>query len=306
MHVYPLALLMGLFFTTTTIYSQEVVLFDEVFMGQPLEEVQAMATHKSDEIRLVTPEKPTFPLAGEREDHLVCLGYRAGGKRLGEVVFTFADNRLAFIQARGQVLAALALAGLDSLQAFMQYRVHWEKGVITRPSDDSAWFMREEGLHLNLFAWDHPLLPSNGGAFPGYDQTVALPAFLQMGEKLENLKPVMEASSAFTQEETLDGSDPNAQLQWNCFGVPFAGFPRKVEARFGDGQLKVAWILTGKGEEERLRRKLVEAYGPAVFVNDAWESYNDWHVLLRKDKPEILLLTQELGHFYKKDYFGQD
>lgn len=109
----------------------------------------------------------------------------------------------------------------------------------------------------------------------------------------------------FVHEMELDGSDPNAQLQLNCFGIEYAGFPRKIEARFGDGKLNMVWILTGKGEENRIREKLKTEYGEPVFVNDTWEIFDGWTVGLRKDKPELLLLTKELGQFYKKEYFKQ-
>ena len=42
-----------------------------------------------------------------------------------------------------------------------------------------------------------------------------------------------------------------------------------------------------------------------IFVNDAWEIFDNWKIGLRKDKPEVLVLTQELGLFYKKEYFKQ-
>jgi hypothetical protein len=103
----------------------------------------------------------------------------------------------------------------------------------------------------------------------------------------------------------LDGNDPNAQLQIDCFGIEYGGFPRKFEARFGDGKLNVLWILTGKGEEDRLRQKLISEYGQVIFKDDNWEVFNDWQVLLRKDKPEVLMLTKELAVFYRRDYFKQ-
>ncbi len=67
----------------------------------------------------------------------------------------------------------------------------------------------------------------------------------------------------------------------------------------------MVWILTGKGEENRLRQQIVKEYGPALYVDEAWEAYNNWQLMLRKDKPEILLLTKELAEFYRKDYFKQ-
>ena len=102
-----------------------------------------------------------------------------------------------------------------------------------------------------------------------------------------------------------DGSDPFAQLQIDCFGIEYAGFPRKFEARFGDNKLNVLWILTGKGEEDRIRQELIKHYGKPIFINDDWEIFNDWQIGLRKDKPEVLVMTKEIGMFYKKDYFKQ-
>jgi hypothetical protein len=82
--------------------------------------------------------------------------------------------------------------------------------------------------------------------------------------------------------------------------------PRKLEARFGDDKLNVVWILTAKGEEDRIRQALIEQYGKPIFVDDNWEIFNDWQVGLRKDKPEILLIEKALGQVYKKQFFKQE
>ena len=89
-------------------------------------------------------------------------------------------------------------------------------------------------------------------------------------------------------------SQPELQQQLDCFGLEFAGFPRKVEAVFGDGILEQAWILTGKGEENRVRKALVAEYGNPIFVNDKWEVLHENQVMLRKDKPEVLMLSTKL------------
>jgi hypothetical protein len=200
---------------------------------------------------------------------------------------------------------ALSVAIQDSVKTYIQYSFYPGKGIYFDKANESAWFLTEEGRHLNLFSWDHPLLPSNGGKMPDYYEGVEIPSYLTMGNRLETFIDGMEQASAFTYTEELDGSDPHAQLQVNCFGVPYGGFPRKMEARFGEQRLNMVWILTAKGEEARLRVKLKEEYGHPVYVNDDWEIFHDWQVCLRKDKPEILLVTHELGQIYKRDYFGQ-
>lgn len=52
------------------------------------------------------------------------------------------------------------------------------------------------------------------------------------------------------------------------YGYDYAGFLRKIEAVFGDGILQVVWILTGKGEEDRLRQSLVKEFGTAQSQED--------------------------------------
>lgn len=122
---------------------------------------------------------------------------------------------------------------------------------------------------------------------------------------MDHIKPLLEANSAFTNTQELDGTDPNAQIQINCFGVMYAGFPRKIEARFGDDTLNVVWILTGKGEEDRIRQALISQYGNAIFSTNDWEIFNDWQVGLRKDKPEVLLMEKNIGLEYKTTFFKQ-
>ena len=126
-----------------------------------------------------------------------------------------------------------------------------------------------------------------------------------MGATFEDLQASLEANSTFTFKQDLDGSDPNAQYQINIFGVNYLGFPRKAEARFGDDKLNVVWILLGKAEEDRVRQALIKQYGRPIFTDDIWEVYNKWQVAQRKDKPEILLMEQEIGLDYKKSYFKQ-
>ena len=158
-------------------------------------------------------------------------------------------------------------------------------------------------MHLNLFTWENPYFKSSYKL--SLDISGKIPDFITMGENINTLKPILEVNSAFTNTEKLDGTDPNAQVQINCFGVNYFGFPRKIEARFGDNQLNTVWILTAKGEEDRIRQELIKHYGKPIFVNDAWEIFDNWKIGLRKDKPEILLLNQELGLFYKKEFFKQ-
>ena len=186
---------------------------------------------------------------------------------------------------------------------FNGYEVYREDGVFFRTDKDMVCFMDKGGLHPNLFAWENPYLSHPYSFRPKYNDSAEIPECIEMGGELEVLQVRLEEASTFMYAEELDGSDPNAQLQLNAFGIEYAGFPRKIEARFGDGQLNVVWILTAKEEEDRIRQRLVDAFGPAIDVMEDWEVFANWTVLLRKDKPEVLVLTADLGQFYKKEYF---
>lgn len=283
---------------------------EEAFNGlipyEPLESAHDKLVHFSGQIKRIEKEYPSFPLSRDREDHVVCTDYQTKYGKISEVVFTFSDGKLVFIQARGNAIASLTDMRKDTAQKYLDYEVYWKDHLFTKPKEDKVWILSPEAAHPNLFFWDNPYLPSNGGEAQEYKSSVKIPECIQMGGDLEHLRPKLQQASKFTNSMELDGSDPHAQFQIDCFGIEYAGFPRKFEARFGDGKLNAVWILTGKGEEERIRKKLIQEFGPVIFVNEAWEVFNDWQVMLRKDKPEILLVTEELGNFYKSTYFKQD
>ena len=272
-------------------------------LGMEQAEVEALLQEQG-----LTPEKfepvtLSFPLAGATETHWGVRSFPAAGRGLERLALVFADGKLVFIEGAGGVTALLDAFPDTPYQEYDTYRFYKDWSLVSNPAADRFWQLTPEGMHLNLFGWEHPLL--QGGGWPVYAQGAEVPAFLEMGAPLGQLQPMLEAASSFIIREELDGSDPNAQLQLNCFGIPYAGFPRKAEARFGDGRLNVVWLLTAKAEEDRIRRQLRTTYGDPVFVSDDWEAYQNWQVFLRKDKPEVLLLTPELGQYYKKEYFGQ-
>ncbi len=276
---------------------------DGVQLGMDEAAVQAVLSAQGLQAETFEPETVSFPLAGESEIHWVVRSFRTAGHTLEYLALTFADNRLVFIQAKGGVMSLLEAHPRVSFNSYDAYRFYEDWSLVARPDTDRFWQLTPEGMHLNLFAWEHPMLA--GTAWPAYANRVEIPEYLEMGAPLERLEPLMEVASTFIIRETLDGSDPNAQLQLNCYGIPYAGFARKAEARFGDGRLNVVWILTAKAEEGRIRQQLRAAYGQPVFVSEAWEAYQNWQVFLRKDKPEVLFLTAALGQHYKKEYFGQ-
>ncbi len=274
-------------------------------LNQSVQTVTKKLAHTAGSVNVITIETPTFPLAKEKETHLVCSQLLTQNGTINKVVFTFADDTLKYIEARGNAVKVLTQNRKDTARTYLDYEVYVAENLFLKKAADAAWILTPEAMHVNLFTWENPYLDSGNKENTNKIGATQIPPFIKMGATLDEIKPVLEAHSAFTNTEELDGSDPNAQLQINCFGVEYLGFPRKLEARFGNNTLNVVWILTGKGEEDRIRQALIAAYGAPVFENAEWEIYNDWQVGLRKDKPEVLLMEKSIGLGYKTNYFKQ-
>lgn len=285
------------------IFAQAESIFNGIALDESLEKVTQKLKHISDATNIISVENPSFPLAKNTEEHLICTNIKTENGTIKRAIFTFADDKLSYIEARGNTYNVFASKRKDTARTYMDYEVYFKDKLFLIKKKDIAWILNQGSMHANLFTWENPYLNSGYTKKPASNTSDEIPSFLKMGASIDELKPIFEANSNFTNTEELDGSDPNAQLQINCFGVDYLGFPRKIEARFGNGKLNVVWILTAKGEEDRIRKALIAQYGKPIFTNDDWEIYNNWQVGLRKDKPEVLLMTQKIGLEYKTSYF---
>lgn len=250
----------------------------------------------------VAVSPPSFPLARDREVHLICQSFSLGGLKFGVLALTFADDRLELLYAEGNV-ASLAEAASASLQPYLQYQASFEDLLVIEPGAERAWIMSEKAAHPNLFAWPNPYVESGFSA--QYLSSADQPEILAFGKTLDELKPLYESQCNFMhldQYRVWLLNKPEEQHQIDCFGFEFAGFPRKIEAVFGDGILEQAWILTGQGEEDRVRQALVRSYGEPVYVDADWEIFGDGAVVLRKDKPEVLMLSEKLAPLFRAEY----
>lgn len=282
---------------------------ESIFNGIQLNESSETVIQKLKEIsnttNLITVKNSIFPLAKTTESHLVCTTVTTMFGTVNKAVFTFADDKLCYIEARGNVVQPFTAHRKDTARIYMDYDVYLKDKLFVAKKEDVVRIVTKEVMHTNLFTWSNPYMETNYKAEQNLNTTSKLPSFLKMGSALDELRPILEANSSFTSEEVLDGSDTNADFQLNCFGVDYLGFPRKAEARFGKGILNVVWILTAKGEEDRIRKSLILQYGEPIYVDDTWEVFNNWQVALRKDKPEVLLMEQQIGLAYKTSYFKQ-
>lgn len=288
-----------------SVFAQVETIFNGTTFNESLKTVQGKLDKISKTTIIISIKNPSFPLAKDKEEHLICTNIKTKHGIIAKAAFSFSDDKLSFIEARGNAIKTIIETRKDTAMTYLGFKVYRSDMLFADLKDDTVKFLTKEAAHPNLFMWSNPYLTSNDNSNPGYKDSAMVPDFLKMGADINELKPLIEANSTLTQTEQLDGSDPNAQVQINAFGVDYAGFPRKIEARFGDNKLNAVWILTGKGEEDRIRQKLIAAYGQPIFKTDDWEIFNNWQIGLRKDKPEILLLTQKLGLHYKTAYFKQ-
>lgn len=279
--------------------------FNGIELGSPLEVVSDKLDEISETTKVITIDLPSFPLAKDKETHLVCSNITTASGIIQKTVFTFADNKLVYIEAKGNAIDTFTKNRKDTASTYMDYSIYSGDKLLLNKKKDIAWIMNNEAMHVNLFTWENPYADPHYKKTSSAEAKNVIPPFLKMGATMEEIKPLIEANSKFIAVEELDGNDPNAQIQINGFGVNYMGFPRKIEARFGDNKLNVVWILSGKGEEDRIRKALIAQYGEAIYTNDEWEIFNDWQVGLRKDKPEVLLMEKQIGLSYKTNYFKQ-
>lgn len=289
--------------TTTIAFAQSETIFNSIKFNDTRNSVIKKIEEISASTKLVNVKSPSFSIAKKTESHLIAENVNIKNEVLKRVVFTFSDGVLSFISVKGNVKILEAHQN-EQPKEFINFQVYFKSLLFLNLKEDKAWFLTNKSVHPNLFAWSNPYLNKQFKK-PTYNSSARLPKFLSMGENYSKALATFKKKSLFIQIDTLDGKDPNAQIQINSFGIEFAGFPRKFEARFGDNKLNVIWVLTAKEEENRVRKELIKAYGKPVFKNNDWEIYNNWTVGLRKDKPEVLFLTQKLGLKYKKEIFKQ-
>lgn len=270
--------------------------------GQSYDQSLTVMQTRCSSTRRVDVEPPSFPVAVAQEVHLVCTDYRNGSMRIERVALTFADDRLAMFFADGNTLHLKELSD-KPLKRYLHFDASFEDLLVLDPQAGRAWILSEDAAHPNLFMWANPYVEKD--AVTRYAASAAVPGVLRFGATLEDLEPAYQAQCAFmelAQYPVWLLSQPEVQQQLDCFGFEFAGFPRKIEAVFGDGILQQAWILTGKGEEDRVREALVAEFGDPIHVDAKWEIFGDGGVMLRKDKPEVLMLSDTLAPLYRAEY----
>ena len=276
--------------------------------GQSIEDVRAAIEPHAAGMKLVEVEAPVIPVAESAEAHLIVTGLEAAnGTKLGSAAFVFGDGALAYVELRGNVRAAVETYVTGELGTFMHFEASMQDMLVIDTSADAGWLLTPETAHPHMFMWSNPHLDE--GESKSYAASVARPSVLEFGAALEDVKKAMESACVLSQVQEIEKvwlpNEPERQTQINCYGHEYGGFPRKIEAVFGDGILELAWILTGKGEEDRLRKALIAEFGEPEFVSEDMEAFAGWRVALRKDKPEVLMISEKLVPAYKAHFGGE-
>lgn len=191
---------------------------------------------------------PSFPLSKYEEIHLIASKVQLNNEVIAKVVFTFSDDKLSYIQAQGNMQKAFISQRKTTPRTYLDYTVFESELLFINAQKDLAWQLTPESVHPNLFTWNNPYLTTQQEVV--YNSSVAIPSFIKMGDDMNNLLPLLKANSSFINVQKLK----DTKTQINCFGIAYAGFPRKFEARFEKNKLQMVWILTAKGEEDRLRK----------------------------------------------------
>ncbi|ASP37365.1 hypothetical protein CHH28_01115 [Bacterioplanes sanyensis] len=263
-------------------------------IGQSLNDVIPIITQLCSEAisnQVIAP--PTFPLANQQQQQLNC----AKSKQNQSITVTVADLRVAHVFVNNISLAELQKTADDGRE-YLDYLFFDQGGLWFHKHQNSATLISEKGVHPNLFVWQ-----------PGKNRRISteqgMPKAVDFSLSLTQLMPLYKQHcqplEVLETDSWLD-SNPEKQLQINCFNYHYLGFPRKIELIFADNQLALAWILTGEEEEQRVRDQLIHSHGQVRHQNQRWDSFTDKRVYLRKDKPEVLIIAPEHFASFNDEY----
>ena len=274
----------------------------DITMGDSLIEVQAQIENKCTDIEVIQPDEIRFPLAQNSESRIVCKAFTiTQDSDIELITFSFADDHLVMIKAIGNAYDTLLSPKEKPQSKIADWDIYNGMHLVANQKTDTVWLLNDDAIHPHMFLWDDNE-PKDQSPI---DATIS--EVLKFGSAYRTLSKELKALSITTSKEEISPptipTNPKRQVQLNCYGFNYAGAPRKLEAVFADGRLAMVWILTAKAEEDRIRQALIRSYGEPIFTSDEIEAFDEWKVVLRKDKPEVVAISDELIPFMKS-FFG--
>lgn len=278
-----------------------------ISLNDSVASVSALLEVRCNELEAIEVGSPSIPVAEITESHLVCSNYRTNsGSEIERISFSFGDDQLKFLAAHGGAVELFTSAAESNPFSIAGIEGYLEESMAVSRQDDTVWLGVMGALRAYIFLWDNPYLSQHERLIQKYNNSVAIPELLKFGDSIKTLsntfKNKCKVIELIERENIQLLNNPNHETQLNCYGYEYGGFIRTIEAIFGDGILEKAWIITAKEEEGRIRASLVQMFGEPEFVSSEYEAFDNWRVALRKDEPEVLLLSESLAQLYEQNY----
>tara|TARA_R110002096_G_scaffold29497_12_gene88777 strand:+ start:17098 stop:17982 length:885 start_codon:yes stop_codon:yes gene_type:complete len=240
-----------------------------------------------------------FPAASESEVHLRCAALTlADGRAGGGAIFTFADDKLVLIHTRGQ--ADNLRPEAEPVAQFEDFDVYMPHRIIVNPETGQSAVFGEFPIVPLAFHWDNPAWTSD--TISPTNTEFFLPPEIVFGNSLAEMTEILNEACALAVGRSVDkiwlATAPAAQFQIDCYGYEIAGYPRKLEFVFGDETLQQVWLMFDTGDIPRLREFLTVNYGDPISVDDQYEIFDEGHLALRKDIPEIRMVSDEIAEIF--------
>jgi hypothetical protein len=237
-----------------------------------------------------------FPAASELEVHLRCSALTlADGRDGGDAIFTFADDSLVLITTRG--MAENLRPDAEPVASLEDFDVYVPQMVIVNTNTDEATLFGEFAIVPLALHWDNPAWASD--EISATTAEFFLPPEIVFGTSLAdmrtNLKDACPLSVGRAIDEVWLATEPAAQYQLDCYGYEIAGYPRKLEFVFGDDTLQQMWLMFDSADIPRLREFLTNQHGDPISVDDQYEIFDEGRLALRKDIPEIRMVSDEIA-----------
>lgn len=267
-----------------------------VEMGQTEAAATSTINAACDGVARIEVMATRFPAASETEVHLRCTTLTlADGRAGGDAMFTFADDELVLIHTRGQ--ADNLRPDTEPVAQFEDFDVYMPQQIIVNAKTGQSAVFGEFPMVPLAFHWDNPAWTSDAVSATNAD--FFLPPEVVFGASLAEmtatLKDVCPLSIGRSIDEVWLATKPAAQFQIDCYGYEIAGYPRKLEFVFGDETLQQMWVMFDQGDIPRLREFLTANYGDATSVDDQYEIFDEGRLALRKDIPEIRMVSDEIA-----------
>ena len=179
MKIFKNQLVFFLLVSPIILMAQAESVFNDIRMEESLEIVLDKVKDISEDCKMISIDEPRFPLAKDKEEHLVCTNVKTDYGIVGKVVFTFGDDKLTYIMSKGNVNKVFAEKRKDTSRAYMEYDVYFSDRLFLNKRKDLAWILTEEALHTNLFAWINPYLDPDYTPQAKSSDTDDIPAFLK-------------------------------------------------------------------------------------------------------------------------------